>query len=188
MIKTTSPEAPRYKPKYKALIGLLSLVSGVYAALFYAAEALSERDYSGIADPQLRVGYCMVSNTFNPEKYLLAETTARSPDFKMFSVVMPHVLGGVITDEKKAALLAMKEREELRSRAVRSSFRVADSCGYRTVTWPPGTTPLDINMKWLQNDSTFLFFLKKLGAEPDAAVRLYDALGQSQGRTRVAKS
>ena len=188
MIMTISPEARGYKPKYKVLIGLLSLVSGVYAALFYAADALSERDYSGITDPQLRVGYCMVSNTFIPEKYLLAETTARPPDLEMFSVVMPHALGGVITEQKKAALLALRERNELRTRAIRSSFRVADDCGYRKVTWPPGITPLDINIKWLQDDSTFLFFLERVRAEPDAADRVYDALGRSKARARAAKS
>ena len=34
---TASPQARRRKSKYKVLIALLSLVSGVYAALFYAA-------------------------------------------------------------------------------------------------------------------------------------------------------
>jgi hypothetical protein len=64
------------KSYFRVLIGLLLLSSGAYAALFYTAEALSERDYSGIADPQLRAGYCMLSNTSVPEKYLHAESTA----------------------------------------------------------------------------------------------------------------
>lgn len=185
---TTSAEARGYKPRYKLLIGLLSLASGVYAALFYATEAMSERDFSVIADPRLRVGYCMVSNTSNPEKYLLAETTVRSPYFKLSSVVMPHALRGEITEEKKAALLALKERDELRLRAVTLSFRVADYCGYRDVAWPPETTPLDISLKWLQHDSTFLFFLERVRAEPDAADRVYDALDRSKAKAPAAKS
>lgn len=185
---TPSVDARGYKPKYKVLIGLLSLVSGVNAALFYAADAMSERDYAVIADPRLRVGYCMVSNTFNPEKYLLAETTARSPDIEIYLVVMPHALEGVITEQKKAALLALRERDELRAQAIRSSFRVAEECGYRRVAWPDGTTPLDINIRWLRDDSTFVYFLERVKAAPDAADRVYEALGRPRTVTGTAKS
>lgn len=172
------------KPKYRVLIGLLLLASGFDAVLFYAAEALSARDYSGIADPQLRVAYCMLSNTSIPEKYLLAESTAHPPDLKVLFVVMSHALGGEITEQKKAAIRALRERDELRLRAIRSSFRVADSCGYREVTWPPGTTSLDITVKWLQHDSTFSFFLERVRSEPDAADRVYYELGGPKARPR----
>lgn len=185
---TASPQARRRKSRYKVLIALLSLVSGVYAALFYAADALSERDYSGITDPELRVGYCMVSNTSIAEKYLFAETTARAPDLAMYLIVMPYALAGVITEQKKAAILALKERDELRMRAVRWSSRAAESCGYQKVNWPGGTTPLDINMRWLQLDSTFLNFLEIAMAERDAADRVYDALGRSTARAHAATS
>jgi hypothetical protein len=173
---TDAQKAPGRRTRFSLLAGLLALVCGVYAALFYAAEAMSERDYSAISDPQLRVGYCMVSSTFHSDKYLLAESAVRSPDLKMFSVVMPHALAGVITDQKRAAILALRERDELRTRAVRLSFRLAEYCGYEKVAWPAGTLPLDISMKWLQHDSTYLFFLEMIKAEPDAADRLYDAL------------
>lgn len=173
-----SRKALGYKPKYKELVGLLSIVSGVYGALFYAAEAMSERDYSGIPDPQLRIGYCMVSNTSNYDKYMFAETAARPPDLAIFSAVLPYALGGVITDHKRAAILALRERDELRLRAVRWSLSVADTCGYDSVAWPPGTAPLDISMKWLAYDSTFLFFLERVKSESDAAARVYDALRQ----------
>jgi hypothetical protein len=183
-----SQKARGYKPKYKVLVGLLSFVSGVYGALFYAAEAMSERDYSGIPDPQLRVGYCMVSSTSSPDKYMFAETAARPPDFAMFSAVMPYALRGVITEEKRAAILALRERDELRLRAVRWSLRAADACGYGNVAWPPGTAPLDISMKWLAHDSTYLFFLERVKTDPDAAARVYDALRQSDDKARAAKS
>lgn len=185
---TTFPEARRYKPKYKVLIGLLSIASGVYAGLFYAADALSERDYSRIADPQLRVGYCMATNTFNPEKYLLAETTVRAPEFNLYSAVSSYALAGVITDQKKAALLALRERDESRARAVRTSFRIADRCGYRKIAWPAGTTPLDINMRWLRHDKTFLYFLEKIRTEPDAADRVYGAQRRLGAAARAAQS
>ena len=188
MNMTTSLDVRGYKPKYKLLIGLLSLVAGAYTALFYAADALSERDFSTIADPRLRVGYCMVLNTFSPDKYLLAETTARSPDTDIYLVVMPHALDGVITDQKRAALLALRERDELRVQAIRSSFRVADDCGFRKVAWPEGTTPLDISIKWLRGDPTFQYFLKRISAAPDAADRVYDALGRSKAGARAANS
>ena len=185
---TASPQARRRKSKYKVLIALLSLVSGVYASLFYAADALSERDYSGITDPELRVGYCMVSSTSIAEKYLFAETTARAPDLAMYLIVMPYALAGVITEQKRAAILALRERDELRMRAVRRSSHAAESCGYQKVSWPGGTTPLDINMRWLQLDSTFLNFLERAMAERDAADRVYDALGRSTATAHAATS
>lgn len=158
------------------LVGLLLLVAGADAALFYTIESVSERDYSAIADPQLRVGYCMVANTTLPEKYLLAESAARPEDPEVVTVVMSHALAGDITAEKQSALLALKVRAELRQRAIRSSFLAAESCGYRQVSWPPQATPLDTSLKWLHYDSTFSFFLAKVRAEPDAADRLYGLL------------
>lgn len=188
MIITTSLQARGYKPKYKILVGLLSLASVIYATLFYTADAMSERDYSVIGDPRLRVGYCMASNTFNPEKYLLAETIARSPDTNMYVVVMPRVLEGVNTEQKRAALLALRERDELRAQAIRSSFRVADDCGFRKVAWPEGTTPLDISIKWLRDDPTYLYFLARVRSVPDAAERFYHVLSGSKAGTRAANS
>lgn len=172
------------KSYFRVLIGLLLLSSGAYAALFYTAEALSERDYSGIADPQLRAGYCMLSNTSVPEKYLHAESTAHPPNIEVLLVVMPHALRGEITEQKKAAIWALRERDELRHRAIKSSFRVAGICGYWGVTWPPKTTPLDITTKLLQYDSTFSYFLERVKADPDAADRVYDALIGAKARAR----
>lgn len=172
------------KPKYKVLIALLLLGSGADAALFFALGNLSARDYSGIADPQLRVGYCMVSNMPIAEKYLLAESTARSPDFKVLLVVMSHALGGENKEQDEAAIRALRERDELRLRAIRSSFSVAVSCGYQQVSWPPGVTPLEISTKWLQHDSTFSYFLERVKSEPDAADRVYYKLGGPKARTR----
>ena len=183
-----SEKALRYKPRYKELVWLLSIASGIYGALFYAAEAMSGRDYSGIPDLQLRVGYCMVSSTSIPDKYMFAETAARPPDLALFSAVMPYALGGVITDPKRAAILALRERDELRLRAVRWSQRAAETCGYGDVAWAPGAAPLDISLKWLAHDPTYLFFLARVKSEPDAAIRVYDALKQMDDKSRAAKS
>ena len=172
------------KSNYRVLIGLLLLACGAYAAVFYTTEALSERDFSRIADPQLRAGYCMLSNTSVPEKYLLAESTAHAPNIDVLLVVMPHALRGEITDQKKAAIWALRERDELRQRAITSSFRLAGICGYWEVTWPPKTTPLDITTKLLQYDSTFSYFLERVKADPDAADRVYEALGGAKARAR----
>ena len=172
------------KSNIRVLIGILLLASGAYAAVFYTTEALSERDYSGIADPQLRVGYCMLSNTSIPEKYLLAESTAHPPNLEVHLVVMPHALRGEITEQKKAAIWALKARDELRQWAIRSSFRVAGICGYWEVAWPQKATPLDIATKLLQYDSTFSYFLQRVKAEPDAADRVYEALGGAKARAR----
>lgn len=175
-------KAPGRRTRYPLLAGLLALASGAYATLFYAAEAMSQRDYSDIKDPQLRVGYCMMSSTSNTDKYLLAETTIRSPDFEMYRIVMPYALAGAVTVQKRAALVALRERDEIRTRAVRLSFSLAEYCDYRNIAWPQGTTPLDVSFKWLRHDSTFRFFLEKVKAEPDAAARIYDALGPKKSR------
>jgi len=172
------------KSKFRVLIGLLLLASGAYAAAFYTAEVLSERDYSGIADPQLRVGYCMISNTSVPEKYLLAESTAHPPSLEVHLVVMPHALRGEITEQKKAAIWALRARDELRQRALSSSFRVAGICDYWKVTWPPMATPLDIATRLLQYDSTFSYFLERVRADPDAADRVYEALVGAKAKPR----
>jgi hypothetical protein len=170
-------KAPGRRSRYSLLAGLLALASGAYATVFYAVEAMSERDYSGIKDPQLRVGYCMMSNTSNTDKYLLAETTIRSPDIEMYRIVMPYALAGAATVQKRAALMALRERDELRTRAVRLSFSLAEHCDYRNIAWPQSTTPLDLSFRWLRHDSTFRFFLERVKAESDAAARVYDALG-----------
>ena len=175
-----------FKPKYKVLLGLLLLISGFDAILFYAAEAMSARDYSRIADPQLRVGYCMLSNLSIPEKYLLAESTAHPPDLKVLTVVMSHATGGEFTEQNVAAIRALRERDELRLRAIRSSFRVAITCGYQGINWPPEITPLVISTKWLQHDSTYAFFLEKVRSEPDEADRVYYELAGPKARPRGA--
>ena len=172
------------KSKFRVLIGLLLLASGAYAAAFYTTEVLSERDYSRIADPQLRAGYCMLSNTSVPEKYLLAESTAHPPNLEVLLVVMPHALRGEITEQKKAAIWALRARDELRQRAMSTSFRVAGICGYWEVAWPQKATPLDIATKLLQYDSTFSYFLERVRADPDAADRVYEALVGAKAKTR----
>jgi len=172
------------RSNFRVLIGLLFLSAGAYAAVFYATAAMSERDYSGIADPQLRAGYCMLSNTSIPEKYLLAESTAHPPNLEVLMVVMPHALRGEITDQKKAAIWALRERDELRQRAITSSFRLAGICGYWEITWPPKVTPLDIATKLLQYDSTFSYFLERVKADPDATDRIYEALSGAKARAR----
>jgi len=126
----------------------------------------------------------MLSNTSIPEKYLLAESTAHPPNLEVLMVVMPHALRGEITEQKKAAIWALRARDELRQRAMSSSFRVAGICDYWKVTWPPKVTPLDITTRLLQYDSTFSYFLERVRADPDAADRVYEALVGAKAETR----
>jgi hypothetical protein len=110
---------------------------------------------------------------------MVAETAARPPDLELFLAVTPYALAGVITEQKQAALLALRERDELRGRAVRWSLQAANACGYENVAWPPGTGALDISMKWLRHDSTYLYFVERVRSEPDAAARVYQAMQAS---------
>jgi hypothetical protein len=43
-------------------------------------------------------------------------------------------------------------------------------------------TPLDIATRLLQYDSTFSYFLERVRADPDAADRVYEALGGAKAR------
>lgn len=171
------PTANASNPRYKPLLGFLLLAFSAYSSLFYVEEVLSHRDYSVISQPELRVGYCIATSISILEKHALAETVARPPDDDMFSAVISQALLGEVTEQKQAALRALKERDELRRRAVKVVLDVAEKCGYDRVTWSPGDAPFKIAEKWLQNDATFSFFLetaKKPG--PDEAARFYDSL------------
>lgn len=155
---------------------LLLLVSVNYAALAYYREALSTRDYSVVPDPHRRVGYCMMSSVTFADKYLLAETAAHPPEFRLYSAVMSLAKESRDREDVRMAIGVLKDRDKLRERAQRLSHSVAVSCGYGAVSWPSGTTPLDIHFKWLQFDSTFSHFVEIVRSEPDAAERLWSEL------------
>jgi hypothetical protein len=158
------------------LLTLLLLVTFNYGALIYCREALSGRDYSMIPDPGRRVGYCMMSSMTYADKYLLAETAVHPPDFQLYSAVMFLSRESKGREDVRMAVGVLKDRDKLRERAQRLSQSVAHSCGFGTVNWPSGTTPLDIHLKWLQFDSTFSHFVEVVRLQPDAVERLWGEL------------
>jgi uncharacterized glyoxalase superfamily protein PhnB len=158
---------------------LLFLVSCNYAALAYYRDTFSARDYSMIPDPQRRVGYCMMSSMTIADKYLVAETAGHPPDLPLYMAVMSLPQESKDRDEVRIAIGALKDRDKMRLQAQNLSHPVAASCGYWTVNWPSGTTPLDILLKWLQFDSTFSHFVESVRSEPDATERVRIELKKS---------
>lgn len=167
---------------------LLLLVLANYGVLTYLREELSTRDYSTIPDPRNRVGYCMLSNLTAADKYLLAETAARPPDFGIFSAVMSLSGRALSRQEMRFAIRALKYRDELRERAHRLSHAAAAACGYWELKWPSHITPLDIQLKWVQFDATYSHFIERIRSDPDAAERAGTELNRrTKYRTREAR-
>ena len=145
-----------------------------YSGLFYVEEVLSQRDYSAIPSVEVRVAYCMVTSVSSYEKYTFAQSIARPNDSDLFAVVLSATLTGEVTTQKQGAIRSLRERDELRRRAMQFVFRTADKCNYDQITWRAGVSPWKIMERWLQYDAGFSFFLanaKQSG--PDAAEQLY---------------
>lgn len=159
---------------------LVSLVLLNFGALAYFRDALSARDYSAIPDPQLRVGYCMMSSMTLPDTYLLAETIAHPPSFEVYRAVMSLSTQATERPEVRIAMSALKARNNLRARAHSMSTLIAFRCGYWKVKWPDGVSPLDVNFKWHRFDPTFWNFVNWVKTQPDAAERLYKATRKKQ--------
>ena len=155
---------------------LLVLVLLNFGGLTYLRESLSKRDYSVIPDPKNRVAYCMLSNITDEDKNLLAETTARPPDFDMYSAVMSLPRDTQDRKEVRNAIGALTKRDNMRALAHKVSHAVAAGCGYWQLEWPANMSPLEVNLNWLRFDSTYARLVDRFRSHPDAAQRLWTAL------------
>ena len=151
---------------------LLVLVLLNFGGLTYLREALSSRDYSAIPDPRNRVAYCMLSNITDDDRNLLAETTARPPDFDMYSTVMSLPRDAQDRKEVRSAIGALTKRDRMRALAHKISHALAASCGYWQLQWPANLSPLEVSLNWLQFDSTYSRLVDRFRSNPDAAQRL----------------
>ena len=145
-----------------------------YSGLVFVEEVLSRRDYSAIPSVEVRVAYCMVTSVSSYEKHTLAQSIARPSNSDLFSVVLSETLSGEVTSQKQDAIRAVRERDELRRRAMQLVLRIADQCNYDKITWRADVSPWKIMERWLNYDTGFSFFLaraKQTG--PDAAEQLY---------------
>jgi hypothetical protein len=160
------------KQRLSLLTGLLLLAVAAHGGLFWFQNHFQQRDFSPIADPVARAGYCMAASLAANEKIDLADSLVRSPDRALFARVMSLALSGEVTAEKLAASRALLERDELRARSARAVARVAEKCGWHRLRQIPGGAPQDLVLRWLQNDATFLAMLAQARQRPpDAAER-----------------
>ena len=157
---------------------LLFLVVLNFGGLGYLRDALSTRDYSMIPDPKNRVAYCMLSNITETDRNLLAETTARPPDFDVYSALMSLPKPALDRKEVRIAIDALKHRDALRDNAHRVGHAAAAVCGYWQIKWPSDTSPLEVSLKWLQFDSTYSRLVDRFRSHPDAAQRLWIELSR----------
>lgn len=159
---------------------LLVLVLLNFGGMTYLREALSQRDYSVIPDPRNRVAYCMLSNTTDDDRNLLAETAARPPDFDMYSAVMSLSRDAQDRKEVRSAIGALTKRDNMRALAHKVSHALAAGCGYWQLEWPANMSPLEVSLNWLQFDPTYSRLVDRFRAHPDAAQRLWIALSRKR--------
>ena len=170
-LKMTPPG--QYQPRYRALLLTLLLAFLAYAGLFHIEDVLSQRNYSAIPGVEVRIAYCMLTNLSPYEKYVLAQSVSLSSDPTFYSAVLTEALSGEVTDLKRAAIGALKERDEIQRRAMQLVLRVADKCEYEKIPWRAEVSALKILERWIQYDPGYLFFVAKAKRAPDAAEQLY---------------
>lgn len=177
-----SAQPVQYQPRYKPLLSCLVTVFLAYSMLYYVEQALSRRDYSLIPNAETRVGYCMAASVSPYEKHTLAQSIARPNSSEVYSIVLAYSLVGEVTPQKRGAIRALREREELRQRATQIALRAADHCGYDRIALAPDLSPWKIMERWLSHDNGFAFFLDRAKLlDPDEAEQAYrSALRKSQ--------
>ena len=159
---------------------LLVLVLLNFGGMTYLREALSQRDYSVVPDPNNRVAFCMLSSITDEDRNLFAETTARPPDFDMYSAVMSLPRDAQDRQEVRSAIGALTKRDNMRALAHKVSHAAAAVCGYWQIKWPEGISPLEVSLNWLQFDSTYSRLVDRFRAHPDAAQRLWMTLSRKR--------
>lgn len=159
--------------KLALLIGLLVFGFCEYYAVEYAQAWLDEPDYSSIPVADMRVGYCMMQRLNIKHKSMIADTMLRPPSEDMAAVVLPVAMNGPRSEEKRSALLALRQRQDLRLQAEQAVNDEAGWCGFWRGGVTPGVTPLEMATNWLSHDPAYIAFLKT-GRTRDAASAFYD--------------
>jgi hypothetical protein len=182
---------PVIRRRTAGLACALVLAAGAYAGLVGAHRSLLERDYSAIADPHARVGYCMASSLFHGEKSTIAESLARPADPELYRRILPKIMSGEATRDKVLAGRALFDRDELRARSALILSRVAKQCGHETAATTQREELLALAVVWLERDLTFLsMYAQSRARMPDAADRFDAGVPdpESRGRSRQPPS
>lgn len=158
------------------LVVLVSLFAGGYVAARLYKRELDRRDFSTIPIPEVRVGYCITTLASTYQKRVIAETTVRPPDERLFDAVLVHAVTGEVSEQKTAAVKALRTRADAREYALQHAVWLAESCGYRQ-SGLVQLMPFDLVVKWLRYDPEFQRFRQEYTRQrPDAALVFYDSL------------
>lgn len=170
------------------LVILISLFVGGYVGARLYKRELERRDFSGIPQPEVRVGYCITTLASTYQKRVIAETTVRPPDERLFDAVLVHAVSGEVSAEKSAAVKALRTRADAREHALQHAVWLAESCGYRQ-SGLVQLMPFELVVKWLRYDSEFQRFRDEYTRQrPDAALIFYDGLMRAAAESAGATS
>ncbi len=173
---------PQFRPLVQGfiLVVLVLLLGAGYTGERLLKRQYDQRDYSRIPNAEARVGYCVVTTATIYQKRVIAETIVRPPDERLFDAVLVHAVTGEVTEQKKAAVKALRTRADAREHALQHAVWLAESCGYRQAGLVH-LLPFDLVVKWLRHDPGFRGFMGQyIQQRPDAALVFYDALLQEQ--------
>jgi len=145
--------------------------------LWYAGWVFGDRilhDSEPILDPSAEAAYCIAVKMTSNEKKILAESLSRPSDPVLIGRLMPIILSGAPSTEKRDASRAIKERDELYRQTRQTLSRIAGICGFdelRLVGRPD--LLLNLVVSWLRYDDAFNAMLSESFTRmPDALSRL----------------
>jgi hypothetical protein len=167
----------------RLLLGALAFAGVGYAGWVVGSHMLDGPQVT--LDPLSQAGYCIAVNLSLPEKKTLAESLSRPSDPALVGRLLPLILADELTAEKRAASLAIRERDDLHYHSRQIISRLAAICGYDDLRISHrGPGPLELALSWLRYDPVFNSMLLDAGRQPpDAATRLDLADARNESRT-----
>jgi hypothetical protein len=162
----------------RALVVILALCGLWYAGWVFGHRILHDR--KPIHDSSAEVAYCIANKMTASEKKTLAESLTRPSDSVLIGKLMPIILSGLPSDDKKHASRAIEERDRLHTRTKEITSRLANICRFDNLhraDRPDSMLPHVV--AWLRYDEAFNAMLAEARKRtPDALSRLELAYAQ----------
>jgi hypothetical protein len=156
----------------RVLVVILALCGLWYAGWVFGDRIL--HDSEPILDPSAEAAYCIAVKMTSNEKKTLAESLRRPSDPVVIGRLMPIILSGAPSTEKRDASRAIEERDELHRQTKQTVSRIAGICGFdeRRLVGRPELL-LNLVVSWLRYDDAFNAMLSEAFTRmPDALSRL----------------
>lgn len=156
----------------RVLVGVLVLCGFWYAGWVFGNRTL--HDHEVILDPSSRVAYCVALKMTSSDKRIVADSLMRPSDPVLIGRLMPVILSGLPSEEKKEAGRAIEERDRLHNRTRQIIYRNAEACRFDELQLGGHPEALaDLVVSWLQYDEAFNAMLAEATTRvPDALARL----------------